>query len=480
MENRKNIDDFFKKKLEGETFDFDEKYWAGAEALLDEDKRKRRVAFWWWSLNGLLGLALVVAMLGAGVYWLLMDGNESAVAQNANVSTQTMETRTTSNSQSNTNTDTNAIAKETEAITNENNQATKATISRAAQNTNTQKNSTQTISNLNKTTIPNSKNTKIKGNTTPQRSIKDVVENGGAITPVVADDDSNIRSTAGDSNSNTGLVPDLVEGDRGDNLTSETINRLPQRMVALMFGRENRLPVLIPIKPVFNKRWQFGVDIGMAQNRGTATVFNQYHAGLFAQYRLSENLYLRSGASFIQQEIEGATDTLTQIAYGFGNKNVDYYYEDKTAQYIEIPLTIGYSLGKHSFEGGIGLRSLIGVQSDLYESKHVIPENRLADESLAFLSMVEDYYGNDQNSPYANPPVFMRQSLVQSGAREAKGYVSNLAHARFAYQYRLNARLDIGFNLKYRFKNLEALQGETVILNEISKTSVGIHTRIKF
>lgn len=118
--------------------------------------------------------------------------------------------------------------------------------------------------------------------------------------------------------------------------------------------------VILNLSNSFAQGFRLGVKAGADMHRLSGKSFEQgfdfgYHAGVFAQVRISEKLSLHPEAYFSQLNLSPA-DNIRQIIPAADS------LKDISLKYLNIPLLVGYKLGK-------GLSLLAGPQYGILMSE---------------------------------------------------------------------------------------------------------------
>ena len=445
------LDDFIKGKFEDRTFEFNDSYWANAEALIvaDEKKKRRNKVFFYLS-----GIALVV-LISLGSYYLGTQKAQTTVKQ------EVAETQIKSNNSKSNNT-TKSIAN---TINNPNTDNTHAAHSGtdftqpgliAAERKVTD--NTPTIEQDQDFETPD-KIVQV-GEAIPQN----VIESKKTITPItstIAERDlqeqkqivgNNIVSAI--ANSNTKSIgkesPDLnvsniamasqkprVKEDLSNIQKLSMASLMPLDIELAEFSADGLLRTSEfsnDLSSSYNSvpKFYMGLKAGALLYLPAKKV--GYNGGFFLGYKLNRNLSLEAELFYsVLRNKYNTVDETSLTTYSFGREDSNYNITPEEIHAVELPLLLNYSFGsmankdfrtadrflRHHLNFGASATFVNGIKGNLLQQ---IDNNEIADPVSGWLN--SDYYNK------------LNYNLL------------------FGYDYALTKAIKIGLRAKYQLNDL--------------------------
>ena len=347
-----HLDHYFKEKFNQRPLEFKEEHWEAALELLEQKKRKRRFFFWLW---GGLGFAL----LSIGGYLLYQSYDLKQPIQSFYIPMSGME---------------------------------QATIS-TAEHFNDSFDSTKEVPVLDNALQAESIPSTQKKRTTPKRfiapsnTVEINEEKTNAFNPKIVEkehSDDFVKTSTGNKKRNerklvkekekVSKTIDLEQGTtlpQANRWTNDPIESwkagpldLPLRMFIFPSKEEEKAPIQ---KSFRHWKWGFAADVMLYpyRNEANESVIG-WRLGGVVQYRFSSEWSLASGLgyrlrtgqfSFAKQE--------TIASYRFGKEEEQYLLLPNQLHYLDIPIEIRYTSGKHHIGTGVRLNYLLGIRGNL-------------------------------------------------------------------------------------------------------------------
>ena len=379
MENNDRLDEFMRGKFAadkpGERFAFREEHWLQAQALIDNNARRKRWFFWWR-----FGLGLGLVLLGLWWFW---PGNESAKHQpNAAIET------------------TSASG---EAGMGEPGQGSNGTLAETAPDTQLQNDQFAEQTNspkIRSTSEPASteripkKTRKIQGAATRKTTFNPVTPSDAQALPSTTDKGDAESMEAGSpskapadepvkqpisintaTKNPTPKLPESLESTapllKGMDLLPTTLHLLPGSKPKIASPK----PVATtPTEPVRNWRWQLGVQAGAGTALGHLQSENPgLSAGLTARLHRRGSAFSWNTGLVWRWRRGGIADSFNlapveQLRYSFGY-TLDVFERQATAtHWLEWPICLQYHRGPISASAGLMPMLLLSING---EQQHI-------------------------------------------------------------------------------------------------------------
>ena len=409
----KNLDQFFKNKIQNRKFEFQEAYWDDAKKLIDGDKKRRRRGGW---LPWFLGLALVT-VLSVGIYWLVVKSNSSrdleASATSSAIVSEILKSEEgrgeeeKENSSMASNTKTNNKNLSQNSGTNSSRDFEASSNFSGSTGTNTILKSGFTSKN-----IDNISNTNLQDIDTP--------ESKNAIA-ILADTE--------EKKEEEDLIPRILMSPF-DQMSLKTFERI------LIPGAPWSIECDFKPNPK-NKKWNFGWSIYSLLNsqKGEDYFWVGGATGPGIQYRLNKRLSLQSDllyrwrrGHFSPKEESKAT------TYSFGRTTETFRLNASEVHQIDWPIYLQFRNRRQMIEGGISVQFNLGLRGDLISEKSLFPWER--------------------KQVGAAPANKTETSLVDTGWIQD----ANIRKVQFGlllgYRYQLNRKINAGLQVRYDLNSI--------------------------
>ena len=506
-----NIDDLMRQKFDsddpGERFEFQEEYWAQAQALLEREEERRRR--WLWLF---IGLWLAIALLA----WFLIDQsgilsqNKTGIGDSTTSTEKTekqinlegaptlgeQETKAEAGGQISSDrkekhgsaiTEAQASNKKTSPLSQGNatyksknsNSKSQASDPKTRNKYKSwkgldQRNSSETAvetSNLSEGTVTTGEAASSLLNTDPSQQSRNLQKQAGRPQDAIDERTKNelnskdIPVTNQPINQLTNQPINQSTNQPINQSTNQPITNLPTPLTPFPIPTRDVAPKKVPVplkepiantpNPVSDKRFSFGLSMAGAAYQKTESTdkWAGWVLGAFGDYRLNKNWSLMLGAQwrFLPGHAAGEDSlnpvSVEQLRYSFGYKNELWQRETRGLHYLEIPFSVRWQKDRWGLEGGGAVGRLLAVQN---QTKHTVSSS-LEPTKTTITKFVK---GNTQ--PY--------------------NQVNFSAFAGVAY--RLNNRLSLTSRVQYRFTPVFKPDIERVKNKGFGHVEVGLRVRL--
>ena len=324
---RNRLDSFFKNKLDSQEFPFDESAWETISGELDKkDKDKKRPFYLWWAT----GLVAVLAISFSAFF--VYDFEKVSLNEYSNNQEKEINS---------------PIKKPIQSIVKE-------------------------IPNKFVSTIP--------------------VEQEIVSTAVLISPSSNVEnigvkeieySTEKSLKKKTDFTKPEIKEKAIASIVSENkspkalsdLQGIDAKFIELNISETSEIPSISPIKRISKRPLKIGLILkgGLSSNNFDSNVLG---GGFFISKQISSRFSLSSGINYIHLsgEFEPIQNT-TQKSYSFGSTTITNELTPNSIGILEVPLSLGYTIGKNQINLGASANYLVGVfgVKEVFESNLALP-----------------------------------------------------------------------------------------------------------
>lgn len=343
------MDEFFKKKMEGRDLPFNEAHWEAAQQLLD-DRDDRRVATWWWRA-GLLTVALsVVVFLLLPPYPKLAFTNSASITKAPVAENKTVEPSQQSNQTPKASSTAKAMP-DTEVVSN----ATEPeTIVSSADRV---KKAQGMISSV-KISEPAQRDTQVES----PKSAKALL-NGEASS----------ENTPSAESASSPVAVQSQEKDTPERGLIAAFALIPIRSFEVERNDRNYASDLPDSCWPVRKRWSVQTILGgslPAQGSRAGALL-----GLGASWPGRDGLGVYAEGLYRIRPLSALpTQTSLQRNYGFGVTENTFELTANSLHYVDVNAGATYALGRHQLHAGAGATYLVGARGQLERAQKVEAE----------------------------------------------------------------------------------------------------------
>jgi len=421
------LDNFFKNKLQQQTFEYDEIAWEDARLLIEEQersKKKRRFGFFFAALG-------VLMLVGVSAYQFGKSSNESTVKP---IPAEPVELKINNNK---IETIAQSSDKTESIITSEDLTDTKKISSKT-------KYSDKPITLSQKITITDSKTEKALISNTETTINKNL--NLSTAKGVAGSTTTNYRPTITSIDPNTvaQATPQPSVIDTKSEIANANISLLPlNHLQNLVEPNENALDFVNllpamnqPVEPnpsqtVNKNNWFFGLRAGAAL---IPLDFMDFEAGVEIGYQFNRNWSLAFQPKYQYQDLAESTVEETRVdEFGFGLRSSAYSLHSETVVSIHFPLMLSYSFDNRS----INLND--NVTDRFQRNKISIGAAYVYLDGITGSILQKEGAG--------------QTTEVQTGWLSSQTFNRHNAELMIAYERYLTMRLAIGLQARYRIRN---------------------------
>lgn len=497
MEKNK-LDKLFQDKFAGREFEFQNKYWEDAEALIEaaEQGKKRRMLGWYF------GLLLLITVSFFGLKWMNGEQNNtisekeeammeqmSLDAQNPSITEEEiikniessgpglplegylLKKKEQINNQKSTvektadfnknllekryNTETESDKNGIDKVTNSTKKEATSQITNNSKSNSYDKNKNansnlKNAKNAEEAIILNDKNKTTKSNKADKT--KKPVE--AAVTQPIAEKNAAIEEA---------LIPKTISEVTRKAVTK--LNSLTNEFALLNWTPElqrslKNIDVDEDKYPLKSHRWQLQVVAGLSTLPNPKTNdkrLTNIFGGALLGYKITPNLLIESGLTYqVAQVNKISSEASRQISYGFGKQDDLVALETDQLHFLELPVMVGYQVQKMRFSAGIKTGKLLAARGKTVNAESKFPFERTEDESANFTTKLIQARDNGEEKP-----VFRKETDGESGWLAT----DNLKAWQFSlvgkYQFQVSPKFDLGIGLEYRMNSDYLKNGES-------------------
>lgn len=479
MEKNK-LDKLFQDKFAGREFEFQNKYWEDAEALIeaDEQAKKRRMLGWY------LGLLFLITISFFCLKWIS--------EKEANLGTKDFENyekKIGFNKNNVASAEDNDIA-EIEKSNGEN-LPLKNALNQEKEVNNNQKSKAEKTDDLNENLLAekyeSTKNNEIgetKKGTAVDNTEKELIDSKLGIysdkiesklkpnnqptltTPLVSNEKDDLINNEDKSkfidkktSEKVDLTSDTDDGLEDKNVLENLLspNFLDNKFALLNWDTElNRTLPKSDIDedkyPLKSHRWQLTATagIGVIPNpKENDKSLSNFFGGIALGYKITPQIILQSGLNYqIVQADFDRTEVSQQVSYGFGKKDEVTYLQANQMHFLELPILVGYQVGKMRFSAGLKAGKLLAVRGATTIGESKFPWERTGDENDDFNASLIEARANNEPTP-----VFRTETMGESGWLETANFKAWQFSLVGKYQFQVAPKFDLGLGLEYRFNS---------------------------
>lgn len=368
----KELEKLFRKKFEGRTFDFNPAAWEGAEKLIvaGERRRKRRIVTGW-------SAAASVVLLGGLMTWNALTtpqytpGPEQMIAwpsqdespSEAPVRNQSPVEAVAAGSSQNI----PSVQSPAPAVSGSDPSSGFSTALTVA----TENSAGDDRGRISSPVIQDEEAMAVSEYTSeqPASAFNEpvTVPESRSMTPAISADSDLPASeeAAQGAEKAEGTVEAFASDKTADEMTEE--------------ASENTADIIQRPKHVV-QAWSFGAEAGLSASilsGGERGLVPTLYGGFVAGYDMSESWGLRSGLIYSRRSGYGRTENQSVSSFGFGFTSIEQQVQSTTTDYLEVPLSLSYTIDRHQIElGGYAAFRLMNnsrvtrvVDGDLQEGK---------------------------------------------------------------------------------------------------------------
>ena len=442
------IERHIKQHFDSKSYPYNEAHWLEAQKLIAENKKRRRGWLYWWT--GAVSAMLILTMAFGTV------STETQIVANQDMKAE----------------ETTEIAVEASDVSNNNASAlyseNNTTSNKVTEFTGNSKSDNQKLSNTTSNTKPKIRKTTAKniaGKAVTERNLSlseseiisnETIEKQGktglsgkenfeskTVDGIAVNAEANPKKDASETEENSSAKESsMIFSEKDQSELAEQI-LTPEEIILL--EKPEEAIVIEPINPVAKLgRFGWGFVAGyLVQNQfGGDKWLNGAYAGGRASWVLSSKWSVGADVSAVIQEMNAFHfHHDVQNGYSFGRDSLVTDMYAKRAISLQIPISVSYAIGKHTFSGMIGTRILLDAQASMQKLHYsnTDPENAVSGAIVPRSRVVAD---RNEIMPEGALSPFSIYSGVRYGWMIGKGW--GLETNVSMPLYHKKAKLDLG------------------------------------